>query len=141
MRWQQFGRTIYQTLAWGLLVGVLLAVAALGVSRFSTLEGERVFYLFSPSAQAERAQTLSVKDLRNIRGESARVDGATARELMDRFNAEPLFIEESAGVRSYYCYTDAWTDGVRVGEYYVNLQIAERAEGCVVGAPMIFGGF
>ncbi len=141
MRLQKFGWTIYQILARGAVVGALLLVWACGVSRFPALEGERTFYLYSPSSQATRTHTLSVKDLGKIRGESAQVEGITAEELMKTLRAELLFVEESAGARSYYCYTDEWTDGVYVGEYYVNLQIAERADGCVVGAPMIFGGF
>ncbi len=123
-----------------LLAGLSFAWA-LGTTRFVGVEGERTYYLYSASSQAAQKKGLSPLDIGKVRGESVRVCGQTAEEIIELCEAEILFTEEVAGVRSYYCVTKKWSDGVRIGEYFVNLQVAERGEECVAGAPIIFGGF
>ncbi len=124
----------------------LFATWSMRVSRFWGLEGERCFYLGSASSQAVIKKELSLKDFGKIKGESVVWEIAEGAEevverLLERYNATVLFTEKVDGTTSYYCLTSAWADGVRVGEYLVNLHIAVGKGRCAVGAPMIFGGF
>ncbi len=134
---------IRNTLA--LLLSALVAsgVWGAGVSRLPNVTGARCFYLDSASSQAELAQTLSLLDLARVRGESVALSlgEEEALALIAELSATVLFIEEAAGVRSYYCYTEEIYGGLSLGDYFVNLHVAVSGEGCVVGSPIIFGSF
>ncbi len=124
-------------------VALLVGLCLLGMrgTRFPTLEGARTFYLDSPSSQATAVSSLSLLDIFRVRGESVALDEGEAEEALASLSAEVLFVEEVGGVRSYYCYSPNFFDFVQVGEYLVNLHVAVGAGRCVVGSPIIFGGF
>ncbi len=124
-----------------LSVGVVVCVWGMGASRFAFCKGERTFYLHSPSSQAKMQSSLSLLDIARVRGESVLVAEEEGLALIQSLSAEVLFVEDAGGVRSYYCYTPAYYGGLRVGEYLVNLHIAVGEGRCVVGSPIIFGGF
>ena len=124
------------------------------ISRFSNVEGERVFYLQSASSQGLRKENLLFCDFPNIRGESVRLilPNDTKKEefikkLTQEYDAKILFVEEIAGVTSYYGHTTKWTDGVMINGRKINLHIAfamdESVEKqyCVIGSPIIFDGY
>ncbi|MBO7297856.1 MAG: YwmB family TATA-box binding protein [Clostridia bacterium] len=128
----------------------LLACCAVGLSRvckFSALDGARVFYLCSASSQSLQKQSLDFSDLFSIRGESVRFahNGCLASELtqeiLHRYNATVCFTEEVDGVLSVYAYTQSWDNALTLGGVAVNLHIAVSNTECVVGSPIIFGGF
>ncbi len=124
-----------------LSVGIGLCVWGMGATRFPTLEGERRFYLDSPSSQAKVKERLSLLDIARVRGESVTLSKGEGEEVIAALSARVLFIEETGGVRSYYCYTPAYEGGLRIGEHFVNLHVAVGEGRCVVGSPIIFGGF
>ena len=118
------------------------------VVKFEDLEGERMFYLDSASSQGLLKDKLAWLDFPRIRGESVCFSRqeATSREkvlrsIVEKYHATVLFSEEMDGVISYYCYTAEWSDSVRIEGKKVNLHVAISTAQCVVGAPIIFGGF
>jgi hypothetical protein len=118
------------------------------VVKFEDLQGERVFYLDSASSQGLLKDKISWLDFPRVRGESVRYsrqeqtsNEEILRFIVEKYHATVLFSEEVDGVVSYYCYTDEWTDHVRVEDKKVNLHVAISTAQCVVGAPIIFGGF
>jgi hypothetical protein len=118
------------------------------VVKFEDLQGERVFYLDSASSQGLLKDKISWLDFPRVRGESVRYsrqeqtsNEEILRSIVEKYHATVLFSEEVDGVVSYYCYTDEWTDHVRVEDKKVNLHVAISTAQCVVGAPIIFGGF
>lgn len=64
-----------------------------------------------------------------------------AAEIVKNYEAEVLFTETVCGTVNYYCYTEKLGDTVKIGEYAVNLHIAENAAQTAAGTPIIFGGF
>ena len=136
-----------------LVLSVVLALLAFcavkigGACKFSALDGTRTFYLYSASSQSQQKQSLDFSDLFSIRGESVRFahDGRLARELAQeilvRYNATVCFTEEADGVLSVYAYTQSWNNALALGGAAVNLHIAVSKTECVVGSPIIFGGF
>ena len=136
-----------------LLLSVIVALLAFcafkisAVCKFSALDGTRAFYLYSASSQSLQKQSLNFSDLFSIRGESVRFahNGRLARELaqeiINRYNATVCFTEEADGVLSVYAYTQNWNDALTLGGIAVNLHIAVSNTECVVGSPIIFGGF
>lgn len=124
---------------------VLLFVQALQITRFAHLEGKRSFYLKSPSSQALVKECLLPWEFFQVKGESVvflcEEREKTLAELMERYEATVLFKETAGDSVSYYCFTNQWTDGIEISDVFVNLQVAFNGESCVVGAPIIFGGF
>ena len=131
------------------LCGVfLVGLYAKRVIKLEDLQGERIFYLDSSSSQGLLKEKISWLDFPRIRGESVRFsrqeetsEEEVLQSIVEKYNAVILFSEKVDGVVSYYCYTDEWTDHVRVEDEKVNLHIAVSSMQCVVGAPIIFGGF
>ena len=130
----------------------ICAVLALGfyvkrAVRFEDLEGERAFYLDSASSQGLMQGEISFLDFPRLRGESVRFPletktaDETLRNIVEKYAATVLFTEEIDGTVSYYCYTAQWSDCVTVQGKKVNLHVALSTKQCVVGAPIIFGGF
>ena len=127
---------------------ILIGIWGTRISRLSDIEGERIFYLYSPSSQSLRAEELRVRDFPNIKGESVRfdLDSSTAleslvQELTERYGAKVVFTERVDGVTSFYCYTEKWSDGITLDGAMVNLHIAVNQTQCAVGTPIIFDGF
>ena len=85
--------------------------------------------------------------LDKVRGESVRFSikeqgvSELIQELIKQYNAVVLFSETLDSVQSYYAYTPKWKNAITVNGVNVNLHIACSAEECVVGSPIIFGGF
>ncbi len=136
--------TLLVAVAITLLLG--MGIRVFRVSKFADIQGEHAFYLYSASSQAKRVNALAVQDIFFVTGESvgftAEENGETlARELAARYGAEILLCEEACGVISYYAYTPVWSERVCVEGQAVNLHIAVRGNACVVGSPIIFGGF
>ncbi len=143
MFFQKIKNCIRTVVALLLSLGVAICVWGIGATRFPALSGARSFYLDSPSSQAKIKSTLSLADFTRVRGESV-VTSLTEEEglaFIEAYSARVLFIEEVGGVRSYYCYTPLAQGGIRIGEYFVNLHLAAGEGYCVVGSPIIFGGF
>ncbi len=133
-----------------LITCLLLGVAIRGANTLSlsALEGERTYYLHAQSSQALVKSELNLQDLLFVRGESVEfaITGDKtpieyATELAKMFGAEILWQEQAGGTHSFYCFTPQWETGAIVGGRAVNLHVAVRGERCVVGTPMIFGGF
>ncbi len=122
----------------------LLFLRSTQITRFDGIEGERSFYLDTPSSQAVIKTEVFLSDLGRVRGESVRfacTEDGRVEEVIRTLSAKILFVEEVEGMRVYYCFTPRFSDGVRIGEFYVNLQIAVGKGVCTVGSPLIFGGF
>ena len=136
---------IKTTLSLAIALVFVVFSRALCVSRFSKIEGERTFYLYSASSQAVIKDRLRFADLFFVKGESVEFacegEEESLQKLLDIYQAKIVFLEETDGVRSYYCATTKWSDGVFLEGEFVNLHIAFRDSRCVVGAPLIFGGF
>lgn len=118
------------------------------VVKFEDLKGERVFYLDSASSQGLWKDKIAWLDFPRIRGESVRFsrqettsEAEILRSIVEKYHAMVLFSEKTDGVTSYYCYTAEWSDSVQIKDKKVNLHVAVSAAQCVVGAPIIFGGF
>ena len=119
-----------------MLVATALALAfGVGVflhnaSTLSVLEGERTYYLYSPSSQAQMKDTLSVTDAFFLTGESVCFSVAAEdkenlpKEIAELFRAELIAVESVSGVTSYYLYSTNLRGGVRVQGRKVNLHIA-----------------
>ena len=52
-----------------------------------------------------------------------------------------MFLEKVGDVLSYYGYAQGLRDTLCLDGYAVNLHVAVTDERCVVGTPIIFGGF
>ena len=104
-----------------LVAFVLLTGVRVGnLSRFSALEGERVFFLQSASSQALRVKTLSLQDIGKVKGECIHFDlmayeGGVyalngilveefAQSIAKKYNAEIVMREDVCGVISFYAY-------------------------------------
>lgn len=68
-------------------------------------------------------------------------EGVTKKEVMERFNARLVFIEEVEGVVNYYCYSDKIKCSLAIKGEKINLHFAERGNVVKVGTPIIFGSF
>ena len=153
MFWYSVKKCICAAVA--VVFSLLLAVGirAVNVSKFSAIEGERTFFLDSASSQALIKTELALSDLGRVKGECVSFSIHTyeggryalseeiAVEIAARYGAEIQCIEECAGVTSYYAYTARWQEYMLVDGKPVNLHIAVSKEECVVGTPIIFGGF
>ena len=131
---------------------IIVAFAVIGfrftcVSKLSNFSGERVFYLYSPSSQAQIKTKISIIDGFFVRGESVKInlDGVVAErkaeEILSSFNAEVLFTEQAGQTLSYYAYAPKLGGGILLNGKKINLHIAFSDSQCVVGTPIIFGGF
>ena len=72
---------------------------------------------------------------------SKETKGSLAQEIAEKYSADILWIEELSDVTSYYAYVPAWSDGIWVKGELINLHIAIRGDGYVVGTPLIFDGY
>lgn len=136
-----------------LALSSLLALCVFAVARvtafckFSAYEGTRTFYLYSSSSQSFQTQTLSFWDMDDVRGESVRfaygkgLQQTLVSQIIARYGASVRFTEMVDGTQSVYAYTDEWQDAVTINGIKVNLHIALSETECVIGSPIIFGGF
>lgn len=134
-----------------LIVCLLLGAVIRGANTFrlSALDGERTYYLHALSSGALIKSTLGLQDILFVRGESvefvltddSRTPLECANAVAKLFDAEILWQEQAGGTHSFYCFTPKWETGAVVCGRAVNLHVAVRGNRCVVGTPMIFGGF
>lgn len=129
-----------------LLLGVTIRTA--NTFRLSVLDGEHTYYLHAQSSQALVKTRLNVQDVLFVSGESVefvltdeRTPLESAQEIAELFQAEILWQEQAGGTHSFYCFTPNWGTGAIISGRAVNLHVAVRGNRCVVGTPMIFGGF
>ena len=138
-------RTIITWLATALALMAAFALKIGAVDKFPTLVGEKTYYLDDTSSQALQKDVLGMKDVFRVRGQSVTLVGTESADVMQtllkEYDAIVLMEEYASGVTSYYCYSPRLGDCVGVGGERVNLHIAVAAERCVVGTPIIFGGF
>lgn len=146
-RWKRFCIDFF---ALFFVTGVFAAILCGSVNKFSDLTGERTFYLYSASSQATVVETLRLKDIPSVKGQSVRFACdlkseedflVFAENLAQKYGAEIVKEESVCGITSYYAYTPRWNESVYIYEKTVNLHIAFNGETCVVGYPIVFGGF
>lgn len=134
-----------------LLMGV--GVKITNFSRLSALKGERTYFLDSASSQGLMKTELALFEIGRVKGECVQFDlqsydgGRYAtneeivRNILEKYRAKTLLIEEVDGIVSYYAYTPIWQDGLLLQGERINLHIALSKSRCVVGTPIIFGGY
>ena len=122
---------------------VFFAIAVLNTTAFA-FEGEKEYYLYTPSSQAQIKKEVAIFELPFLRGESVRINGASneiLEETLGRYNATVVKVEECSGGVSYYCYSSKLKGGLVIDGMTVNLQIAMKGKTTVLGTPIIFGGY
>ena len=146
-RIQQWFLCVVATLALGLFCALSKTVY---VGKFVDVAGTRHFYLDGASSRAIMKSSLSVKDVRRVKGESVSFANENnecadtlAEKYMQKYDASLIIKEECADVDCYYAYTGNWTEYVLVDGKAVNLHIAVSKDGkrVTLGYPIIFGGF
>ena len=111
--------------------------------KLSALDGERTFFLDSASSQGVRVTELTPLQLFRVKGESVRIqtEEDTVEKVLSLYDAEVCFTERVAGVASYYCYTEKWSEGIMISGVKINLHIAVGEKQTFVGTPIVFGGY
>ncbi len=138
MRFQKLGLM----LACALTLCVCTFVRVGNVSAFAGFQGERTFYLYSASSQAQVKRTLSLSDIGNIKGESITLDeNADVKSVLEKYDAYIIMEETCGKTTSYYCYSPRLYQSVTLGGQSVNLHIAIGEQTTTLGTPIIFGGF
>ena len=138
---------------WSFLVAVVSITIVGGlvwssnICKLKDIAGIRTFYLHSASSQAQQVSALRFEDIFSVKGESVRfarqgqTEQALVSDLLEKYNATLVFCEQVDGVASYYAVSNAFSSGVLINGCKVNLHVAVGERECVVGTPMIFGGF
>ena len=105
-----------------------------------------VYTLYSASSSGCFTDNPDFLQLFSVRGEAAVYEfsaenSASREEILNavskKLNAEVRFTEEAGGAVSYYCAARA----KKIGDYFVNLQVAFRGGETILGVPLIFGGY
>ena len=136
-------------LATAFAVLVTFCTRSVAVCKLSALSGERTFYLYSSSSQAMQKHVLELADLPFVCGESVRLDIKTdemqterlAMDIAKTYGAKLQFVEYLYGGNCYYFYAEALGKPTLLNGVAVNLHVAITRDTCVVGTPLIFGGF
>ena len=122
---------------------VFFAVGFLNVTAFP-FEGDKEYYLYSPSSQAQIKKSVNLLEVPFIRGESVTINHSS-KELLEKvladYDAKIVKVEKFDGGVSYYCYSCKLKDGIVLDGEFVNLQVAIKKESTVIGTPIIFGGY
>ena len=146
--WWTIKQTLWQWFALALVVMLLVCVSVPSVCRFSSVEGERVFYLQSTSSQGLRKEKLSLFDIFKVRGESVKFaytqqTEEIVEEMTRRYGVEVVFTERVGDVVSYYGYTSAWKTSVFLYGKKINFHLAvrENTHNATMGTPIIFDGY
>ena len=127
------------------VVGGLLWAS--GLCKLKEIDGKRTFYLYSASSQAVAVPTLKFEHLFSVKGESVRfsLNGADGQKIaegiLSNYGAELIQKETVDGVTSYYAYSPCFSNGIHLFSQKINLHVAVNDDECVVGNPIIFGGF
>lgn len=140
--WQTVKNYIRDFFALGLTVLFCVGVLLQNAYVLRGLPGERTFYVHSASSQASIQSDLQFKDAFFMTGESVYLtEQADVDALVERFQAEIVFVECVGDTVSYYGFSPNLPYGVALFGTRVNLHIALSPRGCVVGTPIIFGGY
>ncbi len=126
-----------------LSAATFFAIAFLNTTAFP-FEGGKEYYLYTPSSQSQIKKQVSVLDLPFIRGESVTIESASnelLEELLTKYGATVVKVEEFLDGVSYYCYSPKLKGGLVIDGRMVNLQVAVKGERTVLGTPIIFGGY
>ena len=143
MRFQKLG--VFVACAFSLCACAFVRVGNTCV--FARYAGERAFYLYSASSQAQIKNTLTLAELNGIKGESVTITQAVEeqtaflQQVLKEYRAQVLWEETCADVTSYYCYSPRIQNGTVIEGQTVNLHIAFGTETTMLGTPLIFGGF
>ena len=108
------------------------------------VSGEHVFYCYSASSQAKIQTKLRLQDVFFLTGESVRLEESTqtdALEIIKELGAEIVFCERVGETVSIYAFSPNLPQGILLYGKMVNLHIAISTQGCMVGTPIIFGGY
>ena len=141
-----------------LFTALLIACAVLGSVRvanalpLSSLNGAHTYYTYSPSSQAQVQTKLNGLDFLHLQGESVTITlteqdkcdlHSYTQTVFEKYKAQVLCIEQTNETVSYYGYSPMLKGGVTVQGKKVNLHVAFSKDHtrCVVGTPIIFGGF
>ena len=112
--------------------------------------GAQRYTFFSGSASSQARITVATPEeapfvrltLQGYTGESAYYPSAEdAFAQAEAYGAALLLVQRSADVTDYYYYSAQLEGGVVLSCGLVNLHVAVRAGGDVVGSPLIFGGY
>ena len=122
-------------------------ILASNICKLKEIDGVHTFYLYSASSQAKQVSTLRFEDLFSVKGESVRFDRKgedehkLVNDILDRYGATLTHIEQLDGVNSYYATSPNLYGGVLINGQKINLHVAISETECVIGTPIIFGGF
>ena len=144
----RFIKRLYSFTATLVCVAVVGALVwASNLCKLKDIDGKRAFYLYSASSQAKIVETLRFEQLFSVKGESVRFAitkderEMVAEQVFAKYGAQLVFTEQLDGVICYYGISERLGGGVVVNGKSVNLHVAISQTECVVGCPIIFGGF
>lgn len=131
---------------------VFLGVRTANALPLSSLVGEHTYYTYSASSQAQIQKQLTGTEFLCVQGESVQVRlneidkknlHAYAKAILKKYKARIVCVEQTAETVSYYGYSPILKGGVAVEGKKVNIHVAFSKDStrCVVGTPLIFGGF
>lgn len=144
-RWIKRLYSFTATLVCVAVVGTL--VWASNLCKLKDIEGKRAFYLYSASSQAKIVENLRFEHLFSIKGESVRFAvtkyerETVAENVLKKYGAQLVFVEQTGETVCYYGITPRFGQGVLVNGKSVNVHVAVSQTECIVGYPIIFGGF
>ena len=119
------------------------AITLLSATAFP-FDGDKEYYLYSPSSQAQIKSEVSILEMPFIRGESVRLTcqaDVVLETVLSKYSASVVKVEEFCDGVSYYCYSPKLKKGIVIDGVMINLQIAVKDESVVMGTPIIFGGY
>ncbi len=132
-----------------MLVALLtVAIPSTSVPLFEGVEGRYIFYtntsVSSDFVYAQSSTARQVKSgLKYICGEAIEFNFSeqTLKSIIDKYSAKKLFSECGEGFETYYYYTNKIPFYELIGGVKVNLQVSYSTDICIVGSPIIYGGF
>ena len=115
---------------------------------FEGVDGRYIFYtntsVSSDFVYASSEQARSVKkNLTYVCGEAIQFSYSeqTVEKLLKKYSARKLFSESGESFTTHYYYTNKIPFYELIGGVKVNLQVSYCGDSCVVGSPIIYGGF
>lgn len=134
---------------------LIMVIALLGIALgqkstplFEGVEGRYIFYTnTSVSSNFVYAESSNAKEVKQsldyVCGEAIEFDynKQTVEQILKKYSAKKLFSERGNGFNTTYYYTNKIPFYELIGGVKVNLQVAYSLDKCVVGSPIIYGGF
>ena len=115
---------------------------------FAGIEGRYIFYtntsVSSEFVYAQSTNALAVKKgLKYLCGEAVEFSYSeeTVNQIIEKYSAKKLFSERGDGFYTEYYYTNKIAFYELIGGVKVNLQVSYSTDTCIVGSPIIYGGF